>query len=354
MSYVLTSFVNCETLQAKLNDHFLCDRTKTIKPSETSLAGFLSSPVNTNGTLQEQISSNGKLRDVKLVFTPRIPLGAVDTTITPTDCTSTNDAGQRFETYTLDENEGVQIDRRIATEDLIRLCEDDNAFVDNLVIQMMDAALRRYDQLLAEQAIALAGDFGTNETGVTNQFKSIRTRLTSTSPALSTNFIAQIDFAGENAGYCNAPIVFGYHELYSAFKELNAANCCSDSGTNIAQLNALAGTMFMPNKNITTVFNDTNKALMLDAGAIQVITFNRYINKNNKVMVVNDGSTQMTTLFHPTFGIPFDFRANYDCGVWSFFLSLAFKAVGMPDDIYEVEDIYSGVTGVNKLVVDNS
>jgi hypothetical protein len=353
MSYVLTSFVNCETLQSQLNDHFLCDYTKTIKASETSLVSYLFSPLNTANTLQSQIGGNGKVKDVKLVYTPRIPLGAVDTSITPADCSSTNDAGQRSATYTIDENVGVQIDRRIDTEDLIRLCQDNGSFVSNMVAQMMDAAVRRMDQLIAAQAIALAGDYGTNETNVTAGFKTIRTRLTSSSPSLSTNFISQIDFAAENAGYCNAPAVFGYHELYSAFKELNAANCCADSGTNIAQLNSLAGTMFMPNKNITTVFNNTNQAIMVDAGALQVLTYNRYL-VNDQVMTVNDATTQRTVIYHPTLGIPFDFKADYSCGVWSFFVSLAFKTVGVPDDIYEVEDIYSGVTGVNKLVVNNA
>jgi hypothetical protein len=170
MSYVLTSFINCETLQSQLDNHFGCDYTKTIKPAETSLVSFLVSPANTSGTLQRQID-NGKLKDVKLVYTPRIPLGAAGTTITPSDCTSTNDAGQRSETYTLDENVGVQIDRRIDTEDLIRLCSDNNMFLQNMLLQMSDALVRKMDQLVASQVIALAGGYGTNITIQNSSYK---------------------------------------------------------------------------------------------------------------------------------------------------------------------------------------
>lgn len=351
MSYVLTSFVNCETLQAQLDNQFGCNYTKTSKPAETSLVSFLVSPANTAGTLQKQMD-NGKLKDVKLVYTPRIPLGAASTTITPSDCTSTNDAGQRSETYTIDENVGVQIDRRIDTEDLIRLCQDNNMFMQEMLASMVDAAYRRVDQIAASQVIALAGNFGTNETDVTAQFKSVRTRLTSSSPSLSTNFISQIDFAAENAGYCGAPAVFGYHELYTAYKELAASNCCADSGTNIALLNQLSGTTFFPNKNITTVYNDTNKAIMLDPGAAQLLTYNRYATKDGIMTIMNE-TTIRTVIYHPS-GLAFDLKADYACGTWSFFVSLAFKTVGVPSDIYEDEDIYAGVTGINKLVVNNA
>jgi len=355
MSYVLTSFVDCEVLQSELSNHFGCDYTKTEKPNETSLAAFLFSPANMTGTLQRQISGDGdgKLKDVKLVYTPRIPLGNVDTTITPSDCSSSQDFGQRSETYTLDENVGVQIDRKVNTENLIRLCKSNPLYVSEMIYNMMGAAIRRMDQILAGQVIALAGGFGADETDVAAQFKTVRTRKTSGGQDLSTDFIEEIDFASENAGYCNPAAVFGYQEIYKAYKALRASNCCSDAGINIAELQSLSGTMFMPNRNIASVFNDSNKFITIDPGAAQVITYNRYLTDDG-VMTVNDATTKRTVMMHPTLNIPFDFKADYSCGTWSFFISLAFKTVGVPTDIYEDEDVYNGVTGINKYVVNNA
>lgn len=359
MSYVLTDFVNCETLQDEMNDHFGCDRTKMLKPNETSLVQFLFSPMNTAGTLQKQINDSGKLKDVKLVYTPRIPLGAVDTTIDPTDCVSTNDGGQRSQTYTLDENVGVQIDRRVNTEDLIRHCKNNTLYVQELVGQMADALIRRMDQILALQVITLAGGFGQGESLYSPQLKAVRTRKSASGATqydVSTNFIEEISFAAENAGYCGNPVVMGFNEIYKAFKAIDASNCCSDAGINIAQLESLAGTTFIPNRNIATVFNDSatsNKFITLDPGAAQVITYNRYLTDDG-VMTVDLGTSQTTVYVDPRYGIPFDFKVNYNCGVWSFFMSLAFKTVGVPTDIYEDEDIYDGVTGINKYIVQNT
>lgn len=356
MSYELTSFVNCETLQSELTNHFGCDRTRILKPNETSLVQFLFSPANTANTLQSQMDSDGKLKDVKLRYMPRIPTGAVDTTITPKDCVSEIDRGQRSETYTLDENVGVQIESVIDTENLIRFCQSNPDYLNEVIAKMMDAAIRRMDYELALQVVALSGAFGQGESDVAAQTKTVRTRKTAsgaTQNDVSTDFVEEIDFAAENAGYCGAPAVFGFHEIYKAYKAIAASNCCSDAGINIAQLQAMTGSLFMPNRNIATVFNDSNKFITLDPGAVQPIYYNRYM-INDKVMTVNTETTKRTVIVDPRYGIPFDFKADYSCGVWSLFISLAFKAVGVPDDIYESEDIYSGVTGVNKFIVNNS
>lgn len=352
MSHI-TEFVNCETLQSRLTDHFGCDYTKTLKTNETALVSLAFSPINTRGTLQQQISSSGKLKDVKLVYTPRIAAADVSTSITPGTCTSTKEHGQLSKTYELDENVGVQEDRVVDTENLIRYCGDNQFYIEGMLLQMMEACIRKMDTVLAEDAISLAGGFGVDEDGVTDGVKSVSTRKAS-STDLSSNFIEEIDFASENAGYCNAPLVLGFGEIYKAYKALRASNCCPDNGTNLALLNQLAGSMFIPSRSVATAFNDPDNFLTIDPGALQVLTYNRYMANDGGIMVVNEGTSKRTILIHPTLGIPFDYKADYSCGKWHFFVSLAFKTVGMPDDIYHEGDIYDGVTGINKYVVANS
>jgi hypothetical protein len=354
MSYTLNTFVNCEDLQDRINDHFLCDRQKTLAVPEASLVQFAFSPANTRNTLQNQVASgDGKLKTVNLVYTPRIPAGAVDTTITPDDCTATVKQGQRTEAYTLDENEGVQISRLISTEDLIRFCRSNALYVEETIMQMMDAAILKMDKIIAADAIALAGKFGYGDTDITDDVKTVKTRKTG-STDLNMNFIEEISFSAENAAYCGAPLVFGYNEAYKAFKALQASNCCADNGTNLALLNDIAGTFFIPNRNITAAFGSANNFLTIDAGAIQVLKYNRYLGPDGGIDMINEGTAKRTVVVHPAYGIPFDLKMDFSCGNWHIFVSLAFKTVGMPDDMYYTGDIYEGVTGINKFVIANS
>jgi len=354
MSYTSQDFVNCEDLQDRITDHFLCDRQKTLAVPEASLVQFAFSPLNTNNTLQNQVASgDGKLKTVNLIYTPRIPAGAVDTTITPDVCVAEIKQGQRVESYTLDENEGVQIPRVISTEDLIRFCRQNERYVEETIMQMMDACILKMDKVIATDIISLAGKFGFGDTDITNDVKSVKTRKTGSSD-LNMNFIEEISFSAENSAYCGAPLVFGYNEAYKAFKALQASNCCADNGTNLALLNDIAGTFFIPNRNITAAFGSANNFITVDAGAFQVLKYNRYLGANGGIDMINEGTSKRTVVVHPAYGIPFDLKMDYSCGKWHIFVSLAFKTVGMPDDMYHVGDIYEGVTGINKFVIANS
>ena len=68
MSYNL-GFIDCPTVQDKLENMFLCNQ---IKREPLPLTAFLFSDLNTNGILEQNIHpGTGKLRTVELVYTPR-------------------------------------------------------------------------------------------------------------------------------------------------------------------------------------------------------------------------------------------------------------------------------------------
>lgn len=354
MSYALSSFIDCPNLQANIDNFFGCDYTKTLKNNEVSLVKTLMSPLNTTNILEKNISpGSGKLRTIEVVYTPRIPKGAVSTTIDPNDCTATEKFGDRSETYILDPLVGVKIERLINPLDLISRCESDSSYFNRLLMSMMDAAIRRMDEITANQLIALAGNFGQNETAVSGNTKTVRTRTNASDHRLVSNWISDVEFAADNAGYCAPPIVFAYNDIWKVAQELHASICCNDNGMNLSALASVAGMNIIPNRNVPGALGGLNRFITIDPGKVQLLTYNKYGNGDNMQMI-DDGVYKSMTINHPETGIDFDFRMVLTCGKWNIFIELAHKLVGAPDDLYEVEDIYSGVTGVNKFDVDNS
>lgn len=354
MSYALSSFVNCPSIQDSIDNYFGCDYAKTLKNNEVSLVKTLLSPANTSGVLAKTVYPGGnKLKTVELTYTPRIPKGAVSTTIDPNDCTATEKFGDRSEQYTIDPLVGVTISRVIDPMDLIRKCESDSNYFSRLLYSMMDVLVRRMDNISADQIVAFAGGFGPDETNVSANTKTVRTRKSASDNTLVSNWISDIEFAVDNSGYCNAPLVFAYNDVYKVAQELRASNCCNDGGLNLAVLNSIAGMMFIPNRNVPAALGGLNRFITVDPGKVQLLTYNKY-GQGDNIMLIDDDGYKATTIQHTETGLDFDFRMVMTCGKWHIFVELAHKLVGIPDDIYEVEDIYSGVTGVNKYAVSNT
>ena len=350
MSYI-ASLVACPDLQDRINGYFGCDKATMLKVNETGLVQFLNSPVNTNNVLSNTISpGSGKLRTLELTYTPRIKSDDIETTITRESCVATEPYGNRSASYTLDTTVGVQDSKKIRMADLVRICQDDQTYIESMLMAMMDAQIRKMDIIAAQQAVLLAGNFGVSEDDVTDDVKTVSTQRTG--GGLSDDFVSEIDFASDNAGYCMTPFILGYGEIYKAYKKLAAA-CCADNGLNVAALAQAVGLTgsFIPDRNIKTALGTAADFITVDPGALQLLTYNQFEGYGN--MMDTDIFTQKT-IVHPQTGIKFDYQAKFDCGYWHFFISVAFKVVGVPTDLYYSGDIYDGVTGVNKYKIVNA
>lgn len=352
---VISNYVDCHTLQDQINGYFGCDKSILMKLNETSLTQFLMSPANTNNVLAQSVSpGNGKLRSVELTYIPRILTNDVGTTIVDT-CVATSPYGNRSKTYTIDPLVGVYQERYIDVAELATMCEADESYIGGMLNAMMNAAVRKMDVVLASQVSLLAGEFGVGETNVSGGVKTVRTRRSSTDNGLSTDFISGINFASENAGYCAAPVAFGYGEMWKAAIEINAA-CCADNGTNVAMLNQITDITFMPNRSVPTALTGHSPAaqfLTLDPGAVQILSYLKYQGANG-IRVINDEAYKQTVIIDPATGIAFDFRMVNTCGKLHFFISKSFKAVGVPTDLFYDGDVYDGTTGVNLYNIVNT
>lgn len=349
MSVGSTTLTTCPEIQDNLRNYFTsCDKTKLLPMHETSFVQYLVSNVNTDGTLQTQVApGRGKRRTVELVYTPRI--GVSEFSSTPAKvCVSTNKPSDCVETYQIIDV-GLQYDEVWDLLDLRDICEDNELWVAERIARIMNGAIRKMDVDTMQDLTVLTGNFGAGETGVAAQVKTVASQKANGDP--DPNFFVEIGFAGENAGYCSVPYVFGYDETSKTYKRA-AAGCCADSGINLSEISMKEPTVFSPNSNVPTQFG-ANRFVTIDAGAVQLLFWNEFMGPKG-INELDDGDHyKQTVLFHPLTGIPFDFQWSNNCGVISINIKLAYQLVGMPDDMFPAADHHDGVVGVNEFLISN-
>lgn len=344
---IVSTFVSCPNIQDRLDNAFTKTRPNDIM-EPIGLTDFLMSDLNRDGLLQEQSApGNGKKRTVELVYRQRIPKSEVNESQTRI-CTSTQNLGEQKVEYSID-NDGVEFNWKVDITDLQTICQDNEDFVMDSILDVMNALFRRMEAKNMVQAAALIGSFASGESGVAADVKTVATKKASGDPNIE--FIEEIAFAALNAGYPGVPIVIGWNEIWKAFKRLQAT-CCATDGLNIAEMAAKEGIVIIPSIEIPVAL-DTNDFITLAAGALQMIWFNEFDGPKG-VNLIDDESYKQGILTHPTRGIPFDYIANNDCGVWHFQLKIAHKVVGMPSDMFVAgDDRLDGVTFVNEYTVVN-
>jgi hypothetical protein len=315
----------------------------------TPLVQFLNSSANTNNILSKKISpGRGKLRNVDLVYTPRVRETEVrnDTT---TVCTSTNESGMISETYTLDPSVGVSIDETFVASDLRAICKDNQTYFAERMQAMMNGLVRKLETRLTQDLLTLVGAFAEGETEVVNNIKTVRTKFSDGKP--DTNMLEEVDFATMNAAYCSAPYILGYNEAYKYYKRMEVG-CCADSGLDLGRALAKFGKIFMPSNRVPSVFG-TNDFVTLAAGAAQLITFNAFEGAEF-INTVNSGDHQEFVVTEPMTGLRLDMLINRPCGAnLTVQFKLAYKLVGMPDDMFSIGDRYRGVTQINRFRITN-
>lgn len=346
MSFCATTYANCPNLQNTLDEAFTKRNISTIT-EPIMFTEFILSNANTDGILQEQINpGRGKRRTVELIYSPRIPKDQITNDCTKV-CTSTNTLGDRTEVYEIGDD-CVEFNWEIPLNLLRDRCQDDGAWLGDKVIQVMNGLLRRLEEKNIQQAATLFGGFAVGEGDVVADVKTVQTKNAAGDPDI--DFISEIAFASMNAGFKGTPFVFGWNEIFKAFRKLQAT-CCADSGLDLAEMARREGIAFLPSVEVNVTLPDDN-FFVLDAGALQLLTYNEFMGPEG-IRVVDDGAYVQGVLVHPTLGIPFDWIFSNNCGVISAQLKLSTKLVGMPDDMFCVGDRLDGVTYVQEYAIVN-
>lgn len=337
--------VPCETLQARLTDYW----STCLDASEPlPLYEMLLSQEN---ALESVVSPvDGKLRTVRLTYTPRILDSAVTTGASRT-CTATTKRGNRWTDYTIDTTATFQIEELFTLDDFKRICEsNDNIFAEKIA-KMLDALDRKAAYSLSAQAVVLAGSWGSDVTADDASGNlEVRTLRSGTTDSLAPMTMQEISTAAEQSGYCMPYAIFGGVTLRDYARAMQLG-CCTDYGMDLAAMFSTYGVAVGYDRALVSAFGSQAYSLMVMQGALQVLTYNEY---GLAPWASFDAGNEKIMKVYTRRGLPVDMVIRWSCGNWHVVLTANAQVKAMPYDMWAAGDIFNGVNFVNKIEVVNS
>jgi len=344
MSYLSSQYIQCETIQAMLDEQFTLSNAP-LDPMP-ALEAILATQ-KANGISQSVADGSGKVKTIKVVYDQRLLESAVTEGSGARSCTTTTETFDNYTTYTIDPTVWLEAKEKFDTVDLATVCTADvQAMIAKKINKIIDVLDRSVATKTAEELVGLTGVWSSDVTANVANELEIATVVSEATQVLSYAGITKLDTSLMQTAY-NAPIIVGGTKLYNYGKALNAG-CCSTTGVNILDLYNQYGKAFLYDKRIKAALADDNKGIVFNAGAVALITYNEApqvpnLGANYAKMRVNS----------PRTGIPYDIVMNDTCGTISILGYANTKLVGLPADMFAVGDEYRGVTLVNKIKVVN-
>lgn len=344
MSYLSSQYIQCETIQAMLDEQFTLSNAP-LDPMP-ALEAILATQ-KANGISQSVADGSGKVKTIKVVYDQRLLESAVTEGSGARSCTTTTETFDNYTTYTIDPTVWLEAKEKFDTVDLATVCTADvQAMIAKKINKIIDVLDRSVATKTAEELVGLTGVWSSDVTANVANELEIATVVSEATQVLSYAGITKLDTSLMQTAY-NAPIIVGGTKLYNYGKALNAG-CCSTTGVNILDLYNQYGKAFLYDKRIKAALADDNKGIVFNAGAVALITYNEApqvpnLGANYAKMRVNS----------PRTGIPYDIVMNDTCGTISILGYANTKLVGLPTDMFAVGDEYRGVTLVNKIKVVN-
>lgn len=360
MSYLVSTLTSCETVQKMLFDAADPQFTRfdfTKNRENPNFLQYVVSPGNTSGITQSVVPGGGRTRTVRVVYAPRYLESEVKTDLTEFDCTASTAIGDLSETYSIDEDAGVLVERQIDLTELHDKCQSDEFYLMRTINQMIDAAIRKMATITAQEAALLEGNFNTLTGIAAGDPLVVQTK--NASGQFINDALTQIDLAFEEMELPPAlrPILFGAKDWSEYFRNLQHG-CCSDAqAINLGTFANEFSLAFRYSSRIHKALNadpqtDTPLAIGVIPGAVQLLQFNEFDGERGIRMI--DTETEKAGLItDPMTGITFDYYAKYDCRKWNIVIKTAHQLVGMPDDMFCDGDSNNGVNGVWNFQVNN-
>jgi hypothetical protein len=340
MSYAYSDYVRCPNLQQELNQQFLHNPQDTPWPNGALM--FVASEMNTDGTLQQTISTgNGKLRTVELVYQPRFTDESSDSAVI--NCNGGDEYGDTSTTYQLDPEVGKSRSWKLTNENLITRCQSDSAWLAKQIQRHMNAIEHDIDIELAAFIEANKGQFYDQSGDNVN----VQT-LTSTQD-YSSFAIGDIAFETERTQWGRPFVLIGDGAI-NKYMRAKEAGCCMRQGVDFREFAAQNPHVFVRDPEVPTALGNGDAFVALGAGAIQFIKYNEF---ESELMRMDDDSVKQGVIVNPNSGIAYDYLAKYDCGRWNFQLKIAYIFATLPQDAYRINDPLRGTNGILQFTVVN-
>ena len=340
--------ISCPNIQEGLDRQFE-GLNGVFTGTGTPLVEFLSSPLNTEGTLQRQIDAgNGHYRTVELRYQSRILESAVSTS-TALSCSGGSQPCNDSQVYTVP-SAGSSYKWAQTLTALEAQCEDDESFFARQVSMAIDAVKRKMETTSWAQAVALVGKFAS--TGTTTPIV-VQTKNLTTKQYIPDAVEAVRYQMFQNEYYGDVFAFGGGQTFYDYFSSVLGSVPNTYLGIDLVKMFGGKGIMPFMSYRSAAAFGNTSDFLTVGKGALQLITFNEYRGANG-IRVIDEPTTKYGVIQDPATGLNFDYFANLDCGTWNFMVKLAHKLVALPNDLFQSGDRLDGVNWINQFRITNS
>lgn len=345
MSVLVSLLQSCPNIQTGLREVF---ETCAGNLEPAPFYEWVSSQMNKTD-LQQQMVRGDKLKTVELTYKQR--LKESETKVGEANCTATTVRGNKKTTYQLDVNDTVYAEEIISMANLAHVCQDNNSYLAQTINDLIDVVRRKMATKITTQLVGLTGKYASDVT-TTNDQLVVKT-LKDSDPYTPFPFtMQQIDRAAKKTGYCAPAVIFG-EDLLTDYYERILAGCCATSGINLGEIQARYGKAVMYDRRVSSAFAG-NTSVMTQEGALALVTWNQYewYGSTNK-SIINTGNEAIGVIVDPRTGVKMDLMVKYDCGNVHIIVTQTSKLFAMPDDMFQVGDVYEGVNFVNEILVTN-
>ena len=317
----------CQNLQVNLNDVAGSNAPQHVYKRQGYLDAIVSSE-NTAGVEMLPIPTNGKYRKVQVNYANRGVEAEVSLSCS-NNCSSENERTP-LETI-VDVDNCLETSLLFSEDEMRKLCEADSLWVSQTIMAQMNAINVALDkQMLALQA----SNFGMFADGTSLKSVKLFEDTSNASRAIAT---AQIRHAYDMTGASGAPMLIGGGNL-DLFAKVNQIACCnSTTGTDLARWTDY---MYFHDRFAESVFG-TNAFAVLAPGAVQLVTWNRYVGdyaKRNDVF-------EHGTITDPFTGLTYDLKVHYDdcADTWVVKLQLHWTMFFIPSNAFASGDANEGI-----------
>lgn len=338
MAYESTAYVSCEAVQRRLNELVRRNDRTTQRYIPPFLSAILSAQNKDGVTLQQVDNGNGRKREIRAVYSPRLCKESVsDTRLTA--CDAGTKIGEISTTYEVDPDAGTFINGSLELRDLIDTCQNDEFYVANTISKMMDVVVRGMGDKALDEAAVLFGVHATTGNDTAVQVATQNGVNISDDMVSKISYLLKISEYNDTTGWA-----IGGSFAFNRYYQSVGMACCTDAlNFNPAMYDGRFGPMPIFDKGVDAAWGENHVGLLVP-GALQMLTYNDN-RGGNDIGVLNQPTEQWGTIVDPVTGIEFDYSAKFDCRVWTFSIGIAHQLVGMPSDMFYQCDQLNGTTG---------
>lgn len=349
MSYLTSSYVDCEIIQRMLDEMFqTCPAPEPMPALEAILATQKAA-----GISQTVSDGNGKVKNVRVIYDQRLLETAVTEGSGARSCSTEVETFDNSQVYDIDPNVWLKGEESLDTSNLATVCYADvQQMIAKKISKIIDVIERKVATKTATELVTLYGNWSTDvaASGLTvNDSDELVLAQYSVTATKQIDYASMVflDRALSQTGYCAPAIIVGGSALSDYMKFANHG-CCQATGVNVLDIANEFGKAVMYDKRVRAALGDDNKSIAFMAGSVALIHY------NESPQIPNLGANYAKfKMFSPRTGLPIDIVLQDNCGHISIIGYANTKLVGLPTDMFAIDDEMQGVTFVNKILMTN-